>query len=86
MASLYNEKRSECNLSSQDVCNSSSTEVRATVLAAAQTRKVLELHLSPIGTNVSQTPSLPITDAGACLQDVPHISYPLPIPFGEHEC
>jgi hypothetical protein len=59
--------------------------VRATVLAAARTRKVLELHLSPIGTNLSRTPSLPITDAGTCLQDVPRISYPLPIPFGERE-
>jgi hypothetical protein len=48
-------------------------------------RKVLELRLSPIGTNISQTPSLPITDAGTCLQDVPCISYLLPIPFGERE-
>jgi hypothetical protein len=61
-------------------------EVHATVLAAAQTRKVLELCLSPIGTNISRTPSLPITDAGTCLQDVPHIGYPLPIPFSEREC
>ena len=90
MASLYNEKRSERNLSSQDVCIDSATpqawEVHATELAAAQMRKVLELCLSPIGTNISQIPSLPITDARAYLQDVSHIGYLLPIPFGEREC